>query len=90
MKKMAKRKYESEVIPDAGYTEPTYAWVYCEKIDKPTKMFGDTFVSIENCAVVIPEGKGKPCKTRDGRDAICFEHIAIYEQGSPVYNKKKS
>jgi len=85
--KMAKRKYESEIVPDAGYTEPTYAWIYCEKIDKPTKMFGETMVSIENCAMVIPEGKGKPCKTSDGRDAICFEHIAIYEKGPPDYSK---
>ena len=86
---MAKRKYESEIVPDAGYTEPTYAWIYCEKIEKPTKMFGETMVSIENCALVIPEGKGKPCKTRDGRDAICFEHIAIYEKGSPDYGEKR-
>ena len=83
------RKYESEVVPDAGYTEPTYAWIYCEKMDKQKMYFGDKFVSIENCAMVIPEGKGKPCKTGDGRDAICFEHIAIYEKGHPEYRKKK-
>ena len=82
------RKYESDNVPGAGYTEPTYAWIYCEKIDKRKKMFGDNFVSIENCALVIPEGKGKRCKTRDGRDALCFEHIAIYEKGSPDYGKK--
>ena len=85
---MAKRKYESEVVPGKGFTEPTYLWVYCEKIDKPKKMFGDKFVSVENCAIVIPEGKGKRCKTRDGRPALCYEHIAIYEHGSPDYKKK--
>ena len=86
---MAKRKYESEIVPEAGYTEPAYAWIYCEKIDKPTKMFGETMVSVTNCAMVIPEGKGKPCKTRDGRDAVCFEHIAIYEGSPPDYGKKR-
>jgi len=82
------RKYESDVVPDAGYTEPTYAWIYCEKIEEPKLMFGKPFVAIKNCAMIIPEGKGKPCKTDDGRDAICFEHIAIYEGPPPDYKKK--
>ncbi len=83
------RKYESETVPGVGYKEPTYGWIYCEKVSKRKQYFGDNFVSLENCALVLPEGKGKPCKTRDGRDALCFENIAIYERGSPDYGKKR-
>ena len=85
---MARRKYRSELelVPEGVFKEPTYAYVWCEKIDR-SKSFGKNVYSGENCAYEIV---GKPVKCKlGGREVKCLETAHIYDRSPPTHRNRR-
>jgi len=84
-KRALNSEWESEMVPSVGFTEPTYAFIHCEKVEK-SRIFGKDVFAGTNCAI---ENFGKPIKCKLGNlDKICVESIHLYDESPPTYPKK--
>ncbi len=82
---MAKEKWESEIVPGKGFTEPTYEFIHCEIVER-SKLFGLNSATGTNCAV---EKFGKPVKCEvNGIKKECYETVHMYDNSTPEYKKK--
>ena len=80
-----KEKWESEMVPGKGFTEPTYQFIHCETIER-SKLFGMNLATGINCAI---ESFGKPVKCKaKGIDKMCVESVHMYDNTKPEYKKK--
>ena len=82
---MSKEKWESEMVPGKGFTEPTYQFIHCEKVER-SKLFGMNLATGINCAVE-KVGKSVKCKW-GGIEKDCYESIHMYDKSKPEYKKK--
>lgn len=83
---MAKRKFESEMVPGVGFKEPTYAFVHCETVEK-NRLFGRNVYTGTNCAM---EHFGKPIKCKLlNLDKKCVESVHMYDNSKPTYPKRR-
>ena len=81
-----KEKWESEMVPGVGFTEPTYTFIHCETVEK-SRLFEMNLATGTNCAI---ESVGKPVKCKLWNlDKECVESVHMYDNSKPTYPKKK-
>lgn len=80
-----KGKWDSEIVPGVGFTEPTYVFVHCKEVETKT-MFGKKAFTGLDCALEII-GRPIKCKLAGGLEKECIESIHLYDESPPTHTK---